>query len=243
LLYSIERTTNKKIPEMHLPSAQTINDSRIDRFKSRIVDALQMDELDFYQQLIEQVETEQNVPAIEIAAALARMIQGDVPFFIQDKPMRETSQRGDRGDRDDRGGRNERRGRNDRNERADRGERGQRGGRDGERSPRRRQTTSPDEGMKRYRLEVGRSHGVRPGNIVGCIANEANIDSEFIRQLNIEDSFSTVDLPDTMPKEVFNDLSKAWVCGQQLRLSQVQTQSDGKKRLKSHSKKPSQNRR
>ncbi|MBO1924651.1 DEAD/DEAH box helicase [Thiomicrorhabdus sp. 6S3-12] len=215
LLASIERTTKQKVAEMHLPSAQMINDSRIERFKNRIVEALQMDELGFYQDLIEQVENEQNVPAVEVAAALARLMQGDVPFFIEDKPVREVSKR----DRDRDFDRDNRRGRGDRD-------------RDGgERRQRRRQSSSPDEGMARYRLEVGRTHGVRPGNIVGCIANEAGLDSEFIRQLTIEDSYSMVDLPEKMPREALNDLKKAWVCGQQLQISEVKTQGAGRKRL------------
>lgn len=211
LLKSIERTTKQKVEEMHLPTAQLINDNRIERFKSKIVEALNMDELDFYQDLIEQVENEQNVPAVEIAAALARLMQGDVPFFMQDKPIREVSKRDGDFDRDGRG-------------------RGRGEGR-GEGRQRRRQTDTPDEGMKRFRLEVGRSHGVKPGNIVGCIANEANIDSEFIRQLTIEDSYSMVDLPESMPKDVFNDLKKAWVCGQQLKIAEVSSQGNGRKRL------------
>ncbi|WP_130538257.1 DEAD/DEAH box helicase [Thiomicrorhabdus indica] len=218
LLKSIERTTKQKVEEMHLPTTQLINDNRVERFKSRIVEALNMDELDFYQDLIEQVENEQNVPAVEIAAALARLMQGDVPFFMQDKPIREVSNR-DRNERDSRG-------------RGDRDGRGRgRGREDGERRPRRRQTDTPDAGMTRYRLEVGRTHGVRPGNIVGCIANEAGIDSENIRQLTIEDNYSMVDLPEKMPKDAFNDLKKAWVCGQQLKLAEVSTQGAGKKRF------------
>lgn len=225
LLKSIERTTKQKVDEMHLPSTQDINDNRIERFKARIVEALNMDELDFYQNLIEQVENEQNVPAVEIAAAIARMMQGDVPFFIKDKPVREVSSRDRGGDRDF--DRNERRGRRD-DRGGDRGDRGERRGR--------RQSATPDEGMSRYRIEVGRTHGVRPGNIVGCIANEANIDSEFIRQLTIEDSYSMVDLPEKMPKDAINDLRKAWVCGQQLKISEVKNPAAGRTRLSRHRK-------
>ncbi|CAN8141544.1 ATP-dependent RNA helicase DeaD [uncultured Thiomicrorhabdus sp.] len=224
LLKSIERTTKQKVDEMHLPSAQDINDNRIERFKGRIVEALKMDELDFYQNLIEQVENEQNVPAVEIAAAIARMMQGDVPFFIKDKPVREVSSR----ERSDRGGRDF-----DRNDR--RGDRRERGGERGERRGR-RQSATPDEGMSRFRIEVGRTHGVRPGNIVGCIANEASIDSEFIRQLTIEDSYSMVDLPEKISKDAMNDLRKAWVCGQQLKITEVKTQGAGRTRLSRHRK-------
>ncbi|WP_319380456.1 DEAD/DEAH box helicase [Thiomicrorhabdus sp.] len=205
LLASIERTTKQKVAEMHLPTAESINSSRVERFKARITEALKMDELDFYQDLIEQVENEQNVPAVEVAAALARLLQGDVPFFIEEKPIAEKP-------RQDRPGRERNRDRE---------------------NPRTRRTRSetPDEGMGRYRIEVGRVHGVKPGNIVGCIANEAGLDSEFIRQLTIEDSYSMVDLPEGMPKDVFNDLKKAWVCGQQLQLTKVITGDAPRKRL------------
>lgn len=214
LLSSIERTTKSKIPEMHLPSTQDINNSRVERFKARIVEATQQEDTAFYQQMIQDLETEQNMPAVEIAAGLARLLQGDIPFFMSDKPQRE--ERSERSASDFGG-------RGDRNERSDRSGRGERGGRSErpERKPRRDRSATPDEGMTRFRIEVGNQHGVRPGNIVGCIANEAGLDSEFIRQLNIEDTFSTVDLPSDMPKAARDDLGKAWVCGQQLKLSEV----------------------
>ena len=213
LLSSIERTTKSKIPEMHLPSTQDINDSRVDKFKSRIIEATQLEDTAFYQEMIEQIETEKNIPAVEIAAGLARLLQGDIPFFMSDKPIREPRAERNAGS-NDRGGRNERGARGDRPERGGRGERS-------ERKPRRQRSATPDEGMTRFRIEVGNQHGVRPGNIVGCIANEAGLDSEFIRQLNIEDTFSTVDLPSDMPKGAKEDLSKAWVCGQQLKIREV----------------------
>jgi ATP-dependent RNA helicase DeaD len=213
LLRSIERTTKSPIPEMHLPSTQQINDSRVERFKTKIVEATHLEDIAFYQEMIEQVETEQNIPAIEIAAGLARLLQGDVPFFMADKPMREKRKERHADDRQPRKGR--------------------------ERKPRRERSEFPDEGMARYRLEVGSTHGVKPGNIVGCIANEAGLDSEFIRQLSIEDNYSMVDLPEGMPKEIVNDLKKAWVCGQQLKISMVKTQGEGKRRLKQHKKRSS----
>jgi ATP-dependent RNA helicase DeaD len=197
---------------MHLPSTQDINDSRVDRFKSRIVEATKQDDTAFYQQMIEQLEIEQNMPAVEIAAGLARLLQGDIPFFMSEKPQREERSERNSGEGRERGGR-------------DRPERGARP----ERKPRRDRSATADAGMTRFRIEVGNQHGVRPGNIVGCIANEASLDSEFIRQLNIEDTYSTVDLPSDMPKAAKEDLGKAWVCGQQLKLSEFKgsSASDG----------------
>ena len=74
-------------------------------------------------------------------------------------------------------------------------------------------------GIVRYRLEVGHEHGVQPGNIVGAIANEAGIDSAHIGRINIFDAHSTVDLPEGMPPEIYEQLRKAWVCGQKLAIS------------------------
>ena len=73
--------------------------------------------------------------------------------------------------------------------------------------------------MVRYRVEVGREHGVQPKNIVGAIANEAGLESQYIGQIKLFDTYSLVDLPDGMPKEVFRHLQKVWVCGRQLRIS------------------------
>ncbi|MGC9387224.1 MAG: helicase-related protein, partial [Hydrogenovibrio sp.] len=197
LLRSIEASTKKKITQMELPTAQEINDSRVVRFKDKIVEAAQGDDLDFYQKMVESIENDHNIPAIEIAAGLAKLLQGDVPFFLSEKPVKK-AEFSDRGERPNR-----------REKSRDRG------------APRGRRQSPPNEGMERFRIEVGRQHGVKPGNIIGCIANEAGLDGEFIQKLNIEDSYSLVDLPAQMPKDTFNELKKAWVCGQQLNIARV----------------------
>ena len=75
--------------------------------------------------------------------------------------------------------------------------------------------------MQTYRVEVGRTHGVEVKNIVGAIANEAGIDSKDIGRISLQDDFSTVDLPEGMPKDLFQQLRKVWVCNKQLELSLV----------------------
>lgn len=76
-----------------------------------------------------------------------------------------------------------------------------------------------EAGAERYRLEVGHSHGVKPGNIVGAIANEAGLDGEHIGHIEIEADFSLVDLPAGMPKDVFMDLKKVQICGHPMNIS------------------------
>jgi ATP-dependent RNA helicase DeaD len=82
-----------------------------------------------------------------------------------------------------------------------------------------RRPKAPEHGMETYRIEVGSKHGVEPGNIVGAIANEADLDSQYIGRIRIFDDHSLVDLPEGMPKETFQDLQKVWVSGQQMKIS------------------------
>ena len=73
--------------------------------------------------------------------------------------------------------------------------------------------------METFRIEVGHQHGVLPKNIVGAIANEADLDSQYIGRIDIRDDHSLIDLPEGMPKEVFQQLQKVWVAGQRLQIS------------------------
>jgi ATP-dependent RNA helicase DeaD len=224
LLFSIEKATNKKIERMELPSTEDINDKRVDKFKQRITDALATEEMGFFYQMIEQYQQEHNVPALEIAAALAHLLQGDTPLLLSNKPQRQSRDNWDRDDRpakrgDKRGNRNEG------------GEAKIRTRK--ERAPKREMP--PAEGLERYRIEVGHDHDVQPGNIVGAIANEAGLDGQHIGRINIMDDHSFVDLPSGMPKDVFQDLIKVRVAGQALKISHVG--NDGK--LQASDKKPS----
>ncbi len=81
--------------------------------------------------------------------------------------------------------------------------------------------------MQRYRIEVGRKHKVKPGNIVGAIANEAEIDSQYIGRIDIHDDHSLIDLPEGMPREIHRLLQHVWVAGRQLKLSRVKTRGAG----------------
>ena len=74
-------------------------------------------------------------------------------------------------------------------------------------------------GAERYRIEVGHVHGVKPGNIVGAIANESGLDGEHIGSIEIEAEYSLVDLPAGMPKDIFMDLKKVRICGQAMNIS------------------------
>ncbi len=220
MLQAIERATKQKIVIMELPSTEKINDKRIENFKQRITDTLASENLGLFPEMIEQYQQEHNVPAIEIAAALAQLLQGNTPLLLQNKPQKASRESWDRDDRPS--GRKPARGERDRKPR------------DRKPTDRAARKDAPvDEGMERYRIEVGHEHDVMPGNIVGAIANEVNIDSKFIGRINIHDEYSLVDLPEDMPKEMMNELKKVWVSGQQLKISLFDKNKDDWKSKKS----------
>ena len=201
LLGNIERATKQKVEEMGLPSTEVINNKRISRFKQNITDTLAAEELSFFTQLIEQYQQEHNVSALEIAAALAKLVQGDTPLLMQNLPKKSYESREDRPQREDR------------QQREDRPQR--------DRKPKRAFGSGAAVEMELFRIEVGHNHGVKPGNIVGAIANETGIDGDHIARIRIEDDYSTVELPAGMPKELIEELKKIRVAGQQLNISKM----------------------
>jgi ATP-dependent RNA helicase DeaD len=82
MLRVIERVTKQRIEPMTLPSVADVNEQRVLRFKERVTEAVQNGGGQVFRPLLEQLEQEQNVPAIEIAAALAGLLQGEAPFLL-----------------------------------------------------------------------------------------------------------------------------------------------------------------
>lgn len=198
LLRAIERDTKSVVEPMDIPSANDVNQKRAEVFKQKINDAITQQNLDIYHDIINQTIQENNHSVESIAAALAYLSQGSQPLFISEKDFKKSAEfSNERPQRDRKEGRQRR----DRNERAD--------------SPRRKKKEHNDANMNRYRIEIGREDGVKPGNIVGAIANEADMDSKYIGSIKISDNYSTVDLPKDMPKALFKKLQKTYICGKQ----------------------------
>jgi ATP-dependent RNA helicase DeaD len=84
-----------------------------------------------------------------------------------------------------------------------------------------RPDSPPESHMERFRVEVGWRDRVKPGNIVGAIANEARLDGRSIGRIRIFDSHSTVDLPRGMPDDVFTDLQRLRVMNKELQISRL----------------------
>jgi ATP-dependent RNA helicase DeaD len=195
MLFAIENATQQKIEQLELPSNEVVNEKRIADFKLGISETLAAGDLDFLQGLLQQYQNENNVPAIQIAAALAKLSIGDKPWLLKkehEKPLR-----------------NHEHSMTDSKPRK------------GPDSPKRKPKARPSS-MQRFRIEVGHDHGVKPGNIVGAIANEANLDAQYIGNIAIQADHSIVDLPKGMPGEVFELLKDARVCGHRMNLSRYE---------------------
>jgi len=216
MLHAIEKATGQRIEAMDLPSIQDINSRRTERFKQRIRETIEADGLSDYYRLVTELEQEGNVDALQIAAALARLVQGDAPLLLdskaeQQKQVRSVVEQGE----------------------------------DHKRAPaahdRQRQAKVlevearplkefPDIAMQRFRLAVGYQDGVKPANIVGAIANEAELESRYIGHIEIFEDFSTVDLPAGMPPETLRHLQNVWICQRKLAIEELKAGGAGKRR-------------
>ncbi|MCY1070592.1 DEAD/DEAH box helicase [Nannocystis sp. RBIL2] len=174
LLRMIERATRQPITAMELPTVKMVNDVRLARFKQQIRDSIAGGGLEPFQNAIEELEREDNIPALEIAAALAKLVRKGEPFMLA--PERREPE---------------------------------------ERPPPR----GPEPGMAAYRVEVGHLNGLRPGNLVGAIANEARLTSKQIGRIDIQKDHTYVELPAELSDEVLQHLKKVWVAGGQLRIT------------------------
>jgi ATP-dependent RNA helicase DeaD len=204
MLNTIEKATKQKIGLMELPSTEIINDKRIASFQQRITDTLAVEELGLFYQIIEQYRQEHNVPALEIASALAKMVQGETPLLLTNTPSKF------------------------------RGDYEEKPRRQNDFSKRNEAFPKPDKGKERYRIEVGKRHRIKPGNIVGAIVNEAGIDSDLIGKILIYDDYSTVDLPRGMPQDIISMLKKVWVSGQKINISKMTDSTDQTGSQKTH---------
>jgi ATP-dependent RNA helicase DeaD len=93
LLRSIEKATRQPVEQMQLPSSETINELRLNKFADKITKTLAGEDVAAFRDLISTYEQEHNVPAAEIAAALAVMAQGGNPILVQDIPVAPAGQR------------------------------------------------------------------------------------------------------------------------------------------------------
>ena len=207
MLRSIERVTNARLEEMELPTVDEVNAKRKENFANQITEVLGDGQMELFRGLVRKYSETNNVAMDDIAAALAVKLQGCADFLVKDMPApkrdRRDRDRFDRDDRGDRGGRGRDRDRGGRGR--DRFDRDDRGGRGERRS---------DGDFQTYRLDVGKRQNVRPGAIVGAIANEGGLSAKDFGRITIAVGHTLVDLPKKMDPSVLDRLSDTRISGQ-----------------------------
>jgi ATP-dependent RNA helicase DeaD len=219
MLRAIERATRQVIEPMNLPSVDAVNTLRIAKFKQRIIDTVAKGEADLYRPVLEQLEAESGLPLLDIAAALAGLSQGTTPLLLAGKTERPPEAHAERARPSERNRPAERE-RHAERERPVERERERPALRERPSVREQAQRSGPAQ-METFRIEVGSVHGIKPGNIVGAIANEAGIEGVHIGRVDIREDHSYVDLPEGMPKQIFKELQKVRVAGRELRMSRV----------------------
>jgi len=204
LLRAIERATRQPVSILELPTVQAVNLVRVARLKEQITAVLAEGELEAFAGIVQEYERENDVPAVQIAAALMKMTRGGVPLLLPKAgaepaagaepqraappPVERTRARAAPG--------------------ADTAARI-------DAAAVERLSQAPKEA---YRVEIGQAHGVKPGNLVGAIANESGLDARHIGRIEILEKFSLVELPVGMPAPVLEHLHGVNVAGRPLRI-------------------------
>jgi ATP-dependent RNA helicase DeaD len=222
LLRSIEKTTKSTIAPLTMPSNAQVSDQRIQQFTEQLSKTLETPRLDKFREMIVKYVEENDLDMADVAAALTYENQKERPLFpkldniVAPRQDNSGKDRGRGRDNDNKNRDNKRRDRKDRdNFSKDSNSRASR--------PKSERVIRDEDGnevpMLTYRLEVGKNDSVEPSNIVGAIANEADISSQYIGQIILHDEYSTVDLPDGMPDDVFKTLKNARVRSKALNIS------------------------
>lgn len=212
MLRLIEKATGKPIEAMALPSETDIADRRTGEFKNLITETIEAQDLTAFEGIIAAYQQQHDADLGEIAAALAYLVQRDRPLAPRLAPIPTQQSRRSQGDP----GRADRKRRGSTPDGAGETKRGRRGDRH-----------AAEAGMVRYRLAVGREHAVEPKHIVGAIANEAGLDSANIGRIELFERYSTVELPEGMPRDLFQHLRKVRVRGERLRIALAEGFDEG----------------
>ncbi|MFT3928900.1 MAG: DEAD/DEAH box helicase [Spongiibacteraceae bacterium] len=200
----LEQFTRQPLLELQLPSDAEIKQRRNNRFRQTLAEKLGHADSASWGGAVEELRNELGLTLDELAAGMLALLadQQGVNAKLPAAPAPVPTERFDRGDRHERGDRGSR---HDRNVSSDR--------------PRRERSERSDAPMDRYRIAVGRVQEVRVSDIVGAIANEAGINSANIGRIQLFDDYSTVDLPQGMPKDIFETLKSVRLRGHMMNIA------------------------
>lgn len=210
LLRSIEKSTRQPITPMNLPTNAEVSGQRVEQFSRQLMKVINSEETAPFKKFLAEFSSENELSVEDAAAALVWMAQKDRPLFPRQEAL-ESSFSSNRGERAERP-------RKERGERPERGERRERPQRE-DRPKREPKQALQGVDMVTYRIEVGHNDQIKPSNIVGAIANEADIESQYIGHIKLYDEFSTVELPAGMPDALLQHLQKVRVGPKLMRIA------------------------
>jgi len=216
LLAHIERATRQAPTQMHLPTTEDINSTRLARFDDAITAALaETDRITGFRDVIAHYVRNHDVPEQDVAAALAVVAQGETPLLLDpasDQLAKTLAADADRGNRSkDRPAR----------ERSD--------------APRERRGKGD---FTTYRIAVGRRHRVEPRQIVGALANEGGLGRDDFGAITIRPDFSLVELPTSMDSSVLDRLSGTRISGQLIEIRPDRGRPGGERPQRSFDDRP-----
>jgi ATP-dependent RNA helicase DeaD len=200
-LGGLERAVARPIEPMEVPSNATINQNRLDRLRSRLTSAVQTsscqaEERALLSEMVQRVAQELDCSGESLALAALELVLAGKPLLLQGEESFAMPRQASLGERSN----------------AARNPRGERP----------MQTRALEANMERFRIELGWRDRIKPGNIVGAIANETGLAGKAIGRIQIFDTHSTVDLPQGMPQDVFEGLRQLRVLNKPLQISRLQ---------------------
>lgn len=271
MLAAIEKATKQPIEPLTLPSTELVNNRRIAAFFQSINESLSTGRHEFMLTLLQQYQQEHEVPALEIAAALASLYMGDKELLLKpegkkqrkshssesatghkDKKRRKDGpgfriiETADQADKKPERKKPVRENAPEASSNHKKSRHKEQDRQPVERSAstaqKPRVSTAAAAGMEWFRIEAGTEHKITPANVVGTIANEAGLEAEYIGRIEIEATHSLVELPLGMPKAIFRDLRKAWIGGQRMGISRLNKEEGGSKPTSGKKHKPKSDR-
>ncbi|CAB4364217.1 unannotated protein [freshwater metagenome] len=197
LLANIERLTKQPILIVKVPSIADLRAAQLEQTVASIRESLAAEDLEAYYPVLNALQGEANEKRIALAAIrLFHELAGNVVDETEIPDMTHRMERSrSEGDKFDKGAKGK----------FDRGDRGDSGPRD----PRAKGGTT---GF--VYISLGRGMGIRPGDLVGAIANETDLVGREIGPIKITEKFSVVGVPDKAVDKVIAALKSTTIKGQ-----------------------------
>ncbi len=227
MLRNIERLTRQEIPEIRLPSPLAIDEKRREEFANKVREAMAGETDQAIAAVVDTLCAEAGGDARAVAIALAGLLQPASPGHAKSTRAKESPDKKNRKVTPLFAGQDAAKTSSEESRTPNRQERRKAlqpmssQQQEGDLGQARPLKNHPDVPMERFRVAVGRKHGVKPGELVGAIANEAGIEGDYIGTINILDECSTIDLPEGMPKQILRHLKKTRVKGVNLSMARV----------------------